>query len=463
MKRRAPIFGAAASLFAWPIAPITFLFVRPVNDDYWALGSLHRFGFLGSLKWYHVEFQGNVTSWLFIILHEQLWLHGVTAFGAVPSVLITLLLLTFSVLGFRRFLGLKLVGSLIPILAALIWLSLDSVISPNSMTFVYYIPSAIVHVWPWLLALAALGLMASDYRSRWLLPVVFLMSVAAGSLGFVEGVAIGIATAVFTLYERIRLQGLNLWRSAARTWTAGILSGLAIQLAAPSTWNRSTRVVDPQVTNIEAVGRLFSAIGKVSPQLASGLQSMASPETWAQILVPFAVLGDLLARPGLVALLFIAAWLAKRGLLTSSLSPELLRDRVTPLKMVVVISFVLYSVSGAMYAYAGRHVAGLAVLVALIGIFFGMTNSGRLIRTGRVAVPVSVIVFLLIGAQQFYLGYSRMVAWDKAQRQNLLILKGEASGPLINVPLKAGISQSGLRDHDGSREYQEWLLRWNPH
>ena len=74
---------AAALCGAWIVCSVALVLTiplgRPVNDDYWAIGSLMHDGFGSSLSWYYTEFQGNVVSWFFILLHEVPWLSGVPA------------------------------------------------------------------------------------------------------------------------------------------------------------------------------------------------------------------------------------------------------------------------------------------------------------------------------------------------------------------------------------------------
>ena len=119
-----------------------------------------------------------------------------------------------------------------------------------------------------------------------------------------------------------------------------------------------------------------------------------------------------------------------------------------------------YSLSGAFYAYAGRHVAGLAIVVAVLTAGLGIywrnwwTYRPRLLRT---AVLLSAVVLVVLGLQQAWFGITRTVAWDDALALNRALIQEGRVSELVNVPLKAGISQSGLRDHDGSPSYVEWV------
>jgi hypothetical protein len=186
-------------------------------------------------------------------------------------------------------------------------------------------------------------------------------------------------------------------------------------------------------------------------------------EVWARALVPFAVVGDLLTRPGVLAVFVLGALWAMFRPQMWRLRGRDLDSRVLALAGILLGGAIVYSMAGALYAYAGRHVAGLALVGTVLALALG-GRSARWWSRHRLALVVSgaaaVLVLGLLGLQQLHWGWTRAQSWDAAQSRNVQAIKEGSTGELIDVPLKAGISMSGLRDHGGSSAYQEWLSEW---
>lgn len=443
---------------------------RPVNDDYWAIGSLMADGFGGSLTWYYTEFQGNISSWFFILLHELPWLGGVSPWASSVSIALTLIILAGASWGGLIFLGLQWAKgwrfwAFLTIVTAVGWLSLASLVSPNAMTLVFYMPSTIVHVWPWCFALLALGLSVRRGNSPlgWLW--MGMLGFLAGNLGLVEAVVIASSTAIAGMLAWRKADALPIDRSLAFGWGVGLGAGLAVQLASPATWGRGGGLgTDGALTtNVEAVNRIFGqADALAGPALSQSLLSLLDVESWARLLVPVAVTGDLLLRPGLLATFVLAAWWAARQPGDFTLTHRALRSRLLLLTLVTVIGALAYSASGALYAFAGRHVAGLALVVAILFAGLGVLTSSWWARHQRLLVfgaLVSLIVVVGLAVQQVRFGWTRANAWDEALAVNTALIAEGRTVDLVDVPLKAGISRSGLRDHDRSGAYIEWVRR----
>lgn len=441
---------------------------RPVNDDYWALGSLMDQGFWASLAWYYTDFQGNVMSWFFILLHELPWLEGVGPWASAPSIAVTLAILMGATWGSLTFLGVALPAgwrrwAILTVAATVAWLSLESVVSPNSITLIYYMPSTIVHVWPWCFALIALGLI---YRIRPLSVVwlwTALLGLLAGSLGLVEAIAIlgaSVVLAALTWHSKASLASRP---AAAWGWLLGLAVGLLVQVASPATWARGGGAGSEGAlsTNIQAVERLLAQGQSIlGPQIGEWALSVMSATGWARALVPVAVVGDLLLRLGLPGVIVLTGWWVTRRPSALRLSRVELRLRIIGLTLIALLGAVLYSLSGALYAYAGRHVAGLALVVTVVAAGVGLYAQPWWARhrgSLTALLAASVIVMVLLGANVAYRGLDRSQQWDIALRINQASIADGGSVSLIDVPLRAGLSQSGLRDHNGSTSYEAWV------
>jgi len=462
------MLGAIASLIMFAIVALV---ARPVNDDYWAVGLLASDGFWGSLSWYYTDFQGNVSSWLFILLHTQLWLDGVSPLGAAPSILVGFVVLGSAAWGSLLFLGIHFPRgwrflALLVVGSAISWLSLASFISPNSMTAVFYMISSIVHLWPWAFALFTLGLVCRGPKAAPILIVVAGLGLLAGNLALVESVCIAGATTLMILWARRPRQGLIWWKAGAWTWSVSLVLGLAVQLVSPATWSRGGGIGSDGAlaTNIQAVERLLALSDRaVGPAVAQSLVGWLDIDVWARILVPVAVFGDLVLRPGLLAIFVLGALWMNRAAANWSVRGKDLDSRLGVLMAILAAGAVVYSVAGALYAYAGRHVAGLALIGTVLALALGARSASwwdRRQSALSAASVAAVVVLALLAVQQVRWGWIRAEAWDAAQPVNAESIREGRPGDLVDVPLKGGLSQSGLRDHDGSPTYQEWLLRW---
>ena len=470
---RSDVALALAGLAALLLLGITLVSGRPVNDDYWAIESLTSDGFLGSLAWYYTEFQGNVISWLFILLHELPWISGVSPWASAASVGLTFVILAGGCWGGLVFLGIRWpsgwrFGAALTVVTVITWLSLASLVSPNAMTLVFYMPSTIVHVWPWCFALLAFGLCLRQETSP-LGPLGWLgtgmLGVLVGSLGLVEAFVIACSTFIAGVFAWRRAAEIQIRRSLGWAWLLGLGAGLAVQVASPATWGRGGGLgTDAALsTNIEAVNRILAQVGAVAgPSFGQSLLSILDVEIWARLLVPVAVAGDLFLRLGLIAAFLLALGWAVCRPGDFRLSHPTLRNRLLLLALVTVVGALTYSASGALYAYAGRHVAGLALVATVLVVGLGVLGSAWWARHERllaVGVLASLVVVLGLAAQQVRFGWTRAEAWDQALAINkVLIMEGRIED-LVDVPLKAGISQSGLRDHDRSGAYIEWVSR----
>ena len=464
--------GSAALVTSWVacllLLGLTLPLGRPVNDDYWALGSLNDLGFLDSLTWYYLNYQGNVVSWFFILLHEVPWWDGIRVWGAAPSLLVVYGVLAGACWGALRFLGVRLPNgwrrwAVLTIVTTVVWLSLASVVSPNTMTLVFYVPSTIVHVWPWCFFLIALGIVSRGSR----LPLAWLwmlfLGLLAASLGLVEAVLVSASSLIVAWAMRRKRSTLSISPLAVGAWFAGLGAGLLVQLVSPATWGRGSGIGSEGAlsTNVQAVERVLAqGDALMGSAFSQGLLNVAALEVWARALVPVAVIGDLLLRPGLVAIFVMAAWWSLRDPGAFTFSGSQLRPRLVGLALVTLTGAVAYSLSGALYAYAGRHVAGLAIVVSVLMAGLGVywrnwwSNRSRLLRAAAV---LSAVTLVALGVQQAWFGITRAVAWDDALALNRALIQEGRLSELMNVPLKAGVSQSGLRDHDGSPSYVEWV------
>lgn len=459
---------AAGGLFCAAVVGALLVSGRPVNDDYWAFGSQIEGGFWGSLAWYYTEFQGNVVSWFFILLHEQQWFTGVTLLGSAGSILVFFLLMSWASWGGLSFLGVELQRgwrrlAVLAMAAVAGWLSLESVVGPNSTTAIYYMPSTIVHIWPWLFCLVGLGLVFRETLTHFSLVLAVFAGFMAGSLGFVEGVIIGGATLAMVLWA-LKWKPSPVHSHAAWSWIIGLLGGLLVQVASPATWGRGGGLGSEGAltTNVQAVERLLSmAQARLGSGLVDSILGIADVDVWARVLVPFAALGDLILRPGLLAIIFIVAWWSTRGARTQLPRREL-RKRLAIGLFVVTAGFLAYSASGALYAYAGRHAAGLALGVTLLAVGWTIYRAPlweRWHKPVSVAGVAGVMILVALSIQQVSIGISRMVAWDQAFLINReRILDGRYTD-LVDVAYRAGVSSSGLRDHGSSGSYIEWIQR----
>lgn len=462
--------GLIAAALTSSLVVVASLFAgRPVNDDYWAFGSQQELGFWGSLAWYYTDFQGNVTSWFFILLHQQQWFSGLTWIASALSISISLSLLAFGVwgglvsVGFRMPRGWR-SGAALLSATVVVWLSLASLISPNTFTLVFYMPSTIVHVWPWVMALGALGMMRQAPEAGSRIVMALMLGGLAGSLGLVEGILIGFFTVFLLLLSRFTFLGSFKPRLVAG-WVVGLGLGLTLQFASPATWGRSGGLGSEAAltTNLQAVERVFGVLdARVGSGLSTTLLGWVAEDVWARVLVPVAVAGDLLLRPGLIAIVVLASWWVFRypGLYVK---PEGFGSFMAAASTGTMLCAVGYALSGALYAYAGRHVAGLAVVVAVLAAGFGAWSSRWWVRRPRAhLLSLSVGLVLLIGlaVQQVSDGLERARAWDEALQINRELIADGRVDQLIDVDFKAGLSSSGVRDHGGSEAYILWVLSW---
>lgn len=462
-------FGlVAGSLASCIVIAFTLFAGRPINDDYWAWQSQSDYGFWGSLTWYYTEFQGNISSWFFILLHEQQFLNGISPFASSISVLISFVILGLACWGGLSFIGLRLPGgwrSLAALVIATVvsWLSLGSAISPNSFTAVFYVHSTIVHTWPWLLALIALGVIFRKKSLRAGAFIAVIIGFFAGSLGLAEGVLLVMATIAMFVW-RYRWSQTTVQLSAVRGWTLGLSAGIFVQLVSPGTWGRAGGVGPESglVTNAQAVERILSKVNSLTgSNFGDSVLGFADVNLWVQVLVPLAVFGDLIVRPGLIGVVVLAGlWAVKNVEL--SLDRSELRRRIIVGAIIVLIAASGYAISGALYAYAGRHVAGLACVVTLLGAGFGAYLKPLWSTHMRITWILSIAastLFLILGWQQVSAGIERSRSWDAALIENLQLISDGQTTNLVNVPFQAGLSSSGLRDHEGgfTSVYIDWV------
>lgn len=465
---RASVLLTAAWVACILLVVLTLPVGRPINDDYWALGSLEDLGFFGSLSWYYQNYQGNVLSWFFILLHQIPWLPGVQAWGSALSIVAVFAVFAGACWGGIRFLGVQLPrgwrrAALLTIVTTIVWLSLASVVSPNNLTFVFYVPSTIVHVWPWCFFLIALGIVVrrGSLRLSWLW--MLLLGILAASLGLVEAVLVAGSSLIVAWALRKDRASLSVSSLAVGAWFVGLAAGLLGQLASPATWGRGSGIGSEGAlsTNVQAVERVLAqGDALLGPAFSQGLLNVAALDVWARGLVPVAVIGDLLFRPGLAAIFVLAAWWSIRDPGPFALDSGQMRPRLMGLAFVCLTGAVVYSFSGALYAYAGRHVSGLAIVVAVLvagmGLYWRAWWSQRTRLLSGAAV-ISALILVSLGAQQAWWGISRAVAWDNALALNRVLIAEGRLSELVSVPVRGGISQSGLRDHDGSPSYIEWV------
>lgn len=249
-------------------------------------------------------------------------------------------------------------------------------------------------------------------------------------------------------------------------WTVGLAIGLLVQLLSPATWGRGGGIGSDGAlaTNVQAVERVLALADRVAgPEFAQQMVGWMEVDAWARVLVPIAVIGDLLLRPGAIAVFALGSlWVVLRPQMWHRRGRDL-NSRIVPLVGIMVGGAIVYSFAGAFYAYAGRHVAGLALVVAVLALALGGRTADWWVRMRSFLVlsgMAAVLVLGLLGLQQLWWGWTRAEAWDAAQPLNVDVIREGKTGELINVTLKAGLSMSGLRDHDGSPAYQEWLLNW---
>ena len=468
IKSLAPAGVACGLVLALALVCVVALTGRPVNDDYWAMASLLQRDFLGSLVWYYTEFQGNVLSWALILTHELTWLSGLQSWASALSIAGLSCVLLFAAWGSLAFLGATYptrarAFTVNAATAVVMWLSLTSVVSPSSITFVYYVPSSIVHVLPWCLALGALGIISRNQATPWALVACLALGILAGGLGLVEGFVILGGTLLMVLVSKgARGHGLRASRLLAG-WMLGLVGGLAVQVASPATWTRSSLASSGESisTNVLAVERLQAQVERIAgPGAIDQAVDLLGAEAWSRLLVPIAVAGDLLLRPGLIAAFMLASAVAfwKPGMW--ALPGRDLKVRIAALSGVVLIGLAAYSLAGASYAYAGRHVSGLAIVLTVIAIGLGVLVAPAWRGRQRLLIGfavASLMLLIALAVQVVVAGIERATAWDAALSANRQAIKVGHVEALIDVPLKGGISQSGLRDHEGSPDYIAWL------
>jgi hypothetical protein len=253
-------------------------------------------------------------------------------------------------------------------------------------------------------------------------------------------------------------------RRVVSGWSIGLAVGILIQALSPATWGRGGGLGSEAAltTNVQAVERLFTVVeNRLGSELVDSLLSAVSIDMWARILVPFAVLGDLVVRPGLIAVIGVVAWWMTRN-------PDLyvarveLRRRLAVGLVVVSVAAVGYAGSGALYAYAGRHAAGLALVVTALAAGWAVyLKQYWLHRRRAVAVfgAASTVLLALLALTQIWVGFNRASAWDESLENNKVLISEGRLTELESVGYRAGLSSSGLRDHDGSGAYIDWLRR----
>jgi len=240
--------------------------------------------------------------------------------------------------------------------------------------------------------------------------------------------------------------------------------GFGIQLASPAFLARSGDGDTALETNIAGVERLLIQVDSVFGQGSmNSITNTFSVDFLARALAPIAVLSDLILRPGLLAVLFLAAYwkMAQPG--TFTLTTSELKSRLWPLVIVIFAGAILYSISGAFYAYAGRHLSGLALLVTVVIAGVGICSKNWWQGRGRLLATLSALslcALVVLGVCQYTLGQSRAERWDKALITNVEILRSGSGQELVSESLKAGLSQSGVRDHEGREFYATLLKRW---
>jgi len=448
---------------------LTSLQTRPVNDDFGLMFGIDQIGFWQVIANYYTGFQGNTSALFITLLHQYLWINGPTTISYLAPVVLTFAVITggswgaLTYLGFRFPTGWR--GYAISIITGTVaWLSLTSAVSPNSTTLVFYFWSTVIHAWPFALALIALGIVFSPERNktRWFL--LFVLGVFAGWLGTFEAALIVFGTLTIGLMRRFTHKKEPLNKLSVRYWSLGLAVGFGIQLASPAFLARSGGGDASLSSNIDGVNRLLTQLDSIFGQgFITSITNTLSIEFLARALAPIAVLSDLIFRPGLLAVLFLSAYwkMAQPG--TFTLTTSELKSRLWPLAIMICAGIILYSISGAFYAYAGRHLAGLALLVTVVIAGVGICSIDRWRSRQRLLAALSTLslcLIVILGVYQYTLGQSRAERWDRALVTNAEILRSGSGQELVSEPIKAGLSQSGVRDHEGYLFYATLLKRW---
>lgn len=459
------VLSTIACLGLWVL---TALQTRPVNDDFDLMFRIDQTGFWQVITVYYTDFQGNISALFVTLLHQFLWINGPTTLSYLVPVALTFIAVTGGAWGALTYLGICFNSSwrsyaISVIAGTLAWLSLTGAVSPNSATLVFYFWSTVIHAWPFALALIALGIIhrPNGNRSLWL--ILLFLGLFAGWLGTFEGALIVFGTLTIGLMRRFSNKREPLNKLSVRTWSLGLAVGFAIQLASPAFLARSGGGDTALETNIAGVERLLTQVDSVFGQGSmTAVTNTFSVDFLARGLAPIAVLSDLILRPGLLAVLFLAAYWKIAQPRTFTLTTSELKSRLWPLAIVIFSGAILYSISGAFYAYAGRHLAGLALLVTVViagvGICFSDWWQGR--RALATLSALSLCVFVALGVYQYSLGQSRAERWDKALITNVEILRIGSGQELVSESIRAGLSQSGVRDHEGREFYATLLKRW---
>jgi len=448
---------------------VTALQTRPVNDDFGLMFGIDQIGFWQVIENYYTGFQGNTSALFITLLHQYLWINGPTTISYLAPVVLTFAVVTGGSWGALTYLGFRFPsgwrGYAISIITGTVaWLSLTSVVSPNSTSLVFYFWSTVIHAWPFAVALLALGIIFrhEKNKSHWF--TLSVLGVFAGWLGTVEGALIVFGTLTIGLMRRFTHEKEPLNKLSVRFWSLGLAVGFGIQLVSPAFLARSGAGDAALSSNIDGVNRLLTQLESIFGQgFITSVTNTFSIEFLARALAPMAVLSDLVIRPGLLAVLFLAAYwkISQPG--TFKLSTAEIKSRLWPLVIVICAGAILYSISGAFFAYAGRHLAGLALLVTVVIAGVGICSSDWWQSRQRLLATLSTLslcVVVALGIYQFALGQSRADRWDRALVTNAEILRSGSGEELASEPIKAGLSQSGVRDHEGDPFYATLLKRW---
>jgi len=448
---------------------LTALQTRPVNDDFDLMFGIDQTGFWQVITEYYTDFQGNISALFIALLHQYLWIDGPTTLSYLVPVALTFIAVTGGAWGSLTYLGIRFTSSwrsyaISVIVGTLAWLSLAGAVSPNSTTFVFYFWSTVNHAWPFALALIGLGIIYRPNRSKSLWFFLLILGLFAGWLGTFEGALIVFGTLTIGLMRRFSSRGEPLNKLSVRAWSLGLAVGFAIQLASPAFLARSDDGDAALETNIAGVERLLTQVDSIFGQGSiTSITNTFSVDFLARALAPIAVLSDLILRPGLLAVLFLAAYWKIAQPETFSLTTSELKSRLWPLAIVIFAGGILYSISGAFYAYAGRHLGGLALLVTVVIAGVGICSNNWWQGRRRLLATLSVLslcVFVALGVYQYCLGQSRAERWDKALITNVEILRSGSDQELVSESIRAGLSQSGVRDHEGREFYATLLKRW---
>lgn len=439
---------------------------RPVNDDYLALATLMDKGFFGSIAWYFMHVQGNVLSWFFILIADAPWLRGLNPIFNLLPFIFSFTLMFFSIFGFLKFafdLKLKSFQNFLStfLTTSFVLLSLNSLVSPNGISFFLYFPSTVVHVWPWLCFGIALG----SIRGKSSVPVkalLVLTGILAGGLGLVEGIIFATTTAMIIFFTLRKSNRVEIPLPNLIAWSTGVFSGIIVQLISPAAFQRASNADSSSVSNVEAVHRCFSLVERfIGHQSSILIQEKLSVQVWLLLLIPISLLLELILRPGLFYFLYFILGvrkLKKWGELDKVSNTTAYKF----FNVLLLYAIVLYAFSGILFAYAGRQIIGLQILSFLLlrmkyeKLFNSSVNFlFQKIKFIVLAFVLFITTLLLLLIPSFH----RYNSWNDAFKVNLNYINSPRDyKKLVSVPLKFGISQSGLRDFENdSADYLKWM------